>query len=51
MDGSNFKFTLYEDRFADRYDEAIHETDAADGNVVFGSKTVVRGDPSHRFRE
>jgi hypothetical protein len=43
MDGSNFKFTLYEDRFADRYDEAVHETGATDGDVVFGSKTVVRG--------
>lgn len=43
MDGSNFKFTFYEDRFADQYDETVHETGATDGDVVFGSKKVVRG--------
>lgn len=43
MDGSNFKFSLYEDRFADRYDETVREMGATDGDVVFGSKRVVRG--------
>lgn len=42
MDGSNFRFTLYEERFAE-YDEAVRETGATDGDVVFGSKKVVRG--------
>src|SRR5699024_3132038 len=43
MDGSNFKFSRYEGRFADRYDETVRETGATDGDVVFGSKRVVRG--------
>jgi hypothetical protein len=51
MDGSNFKFTLYEDRFADHYDAAVHEAGATDGDVVFGSKTVVRGTDTTDLRD
>lgn len=46
MDGSNFRFSLYEDRFADRYPEAVRAIGAVDGDLVFGTKRAIRGTSS-----
>lgn len=43
LDGMNLRFTLYEDRFEDEYSDQIREVDAEDGDIVFGTKSVVRG--------
>lgn len=43
MDGSNFRFLLYEDRFADSYPEALRAIGASDGDIVFGTKRAIRG--------
>ena len=43
LDGSGFRFLLYEDRFAEAYSAGVHEADPADGDLVFGTRRVVRG--------
>lgn len=43
FDGANGRVMLYEDRFRDEYSEAVLEVEPSDGDLVFGSKNVVRG--------
>jgi hypothetical protein len=43
LDGSGFRFLLYEDRFAEAYSAAVRDLDPADGDLVFGTRRVVRG--------
>ena len=46
VDGSSFRFTLYEDRFNKTYPKRVVEAADGDGSVVFGTRRTVRG--SHR---
>ncbi len=46
VDGSSFRFTLYDDRFADAYPAAVEAAADGDGSLVFGTRNTVRG--SHR---
>ena len=46
VDGSSFRFTLYEDRFENAYPERVIQAADGDGSVVFGTRRTVRG--SHR---
>jgi len=46
VDGSSFRFTLYDERYAARYPEQITEAAAGDGSLVFGTRKTIRG--SHR---
>lgn len=46
FDGSSFRFTLYEERFADRYPESVEDAADGDGSLVFGTRRAIRG--SHR---
>lgn len=51
-DGSSFRFTLFEERFADRYPEQVVEAAAGDGSLVFGTRRTIRGchrDPIERI--
>ncbi len=52
LDGGNFRFTLYEERFEDEYPDVLLDAEhsmnrfdemPADGDVVFGTKKLVRG--------
>lgn len=43
LDGSNFRFVLYDERFTDAYSEDILACDPADGDLVFGTRRAVRG--------
>lgn len=43
MDGSSFRFFLYESRFADEYDVEELPFELVDGNVYFGSRKRLRG--------
>jgi len=45
-DGSSFRFTLYDDRYADAYPDAVAEAGDGDGSLVFGTRRSIRG--SHR---
>lgn len=45
-DGSSFRFTLYDDRYADAYPERVAEAADGDGSLVFGTRRSIRG--SHR---
>lgn len=45
-DGSAFRFTLYDERYADRYPEAVATAADGDGSLVFGTRRTIRG--SHR---
>lgn len=52
MDGGNFRFMLYEERFKDEYEDDVLQYNPSDGDLIFGSKGVVRGivsDPIHNF--
>lgn len=42
LDGSNFRFLLYDARFAETYDD-FDGVDPSDGDIVFGSKNRWRG--------
>ena len=46
VDGSAFRFTLFEDRFRASYPEVVAEAAAGDGSLVFGTRKSIRG--SHR---
>lgn len=46
FDGSSFRFTLYDDRYADVYPDPVESAAAGDGSLVFGTRRTVRG--SHR---
>ncbi|MFB6296235.1 MAG: hypothetical protein ABEH66_05250 [Halobacteriales archaeon] len=46
VDGSSFRFTLYEERFAGVYPEQVRDAADGDGSLVFGTRQAVRG--SHR---
>ena len=46
VDGSAFRFTLFEDRFRASYPEVVVEAAAGDGSLVFGTRKSIRG--SHR---
>jgi hypothetical protein len=43
FDGSSFRFTLYEERYADRYPEQVAEAADGDGSLVFGTRRSIRG--------
>ncbi|CCQ33159.1 hypothetical protein HLRTI_002709 [Halorhabdus tiamatea SARL4B] len=45
-DGSSFRFTLYDNRYADTYPERVAEAADGDGSLVFGTRRSIRG--SHR---
>lgn len=51
MDGMNLRFTLYEEEFKDEYSEQVRETEPSNGDLVFGSKTVVRGSASDDLQD
>lgn len=51
MDGMNLRFTLYEEKFKDEYSEQVRDTKPSHGDLVFGSKTVVRGSASDDLEE
>jgi hypothetical protein len=42
-DGSSFRVTLYEERYADRYPEQVTDAADGDGSLVFGTQRTVRG--------
>ena len=43
VDGMNFRFTLYEERFRSEYSDEVLEHNPEDGDIVFGTKSVIRG--------
>ncbi|WP_158055611.1 hypothetical protein [Halorussus halophilus] len=43
FDGSAFRFTLYEDRYADHYPEQVETAANGDGSLVFGTRKTIRG--------
>lgn len=43
LDGSSFRFFLYETRFSDIYPSEVAELGPSDGDVVFGSRRKLRG--------
>lgn len=50
VDGSNFRFALYDSNYADWYD--LQDVSAKEGDVIIGSKKVIRGvlnDPIEDF--
>jgi hypothetical protein len=49
LDGSGFRFALYEDRFAEAYSAAVRDLDPVDGDLVFGTRRVVRGTSGQRL--
>lgn len=46
FDGSGFRFTLYDDQYADYYPEQVEAAAAGDGSLVFGTRKSVHS--SHR---
>lgn len=46
FDGSAFRFTLYDERYADHYSEPVEAAADGDGSLVFGTRRTIRG--SHR---
>ncbi len=46
FDGSSFRFTLYDDRYAQAYPEQVRSAANGDGSLVFGTRKAIRG--SHR---
>jgi hypothetical protein len=46
FDGSSFRFTLYDDRYAESYPEQVTDVADGDGSLVFGTRKTVRG--AHR---
>lgn len=51
LDGSNAKVMVYDDRFADQYNEVIHSYNPSHGDVFFGTKTNFKGRVSDPKRE
>jgi len=43
FDGSSFRFTLYDDRYASVYPEQVESAADGDGCLVFGTRKAVRG--------
>lgn len=43
VDGSSFRFTLYEERYASVYPDQVAEAADGDGSIVFGTRRTVRG--------
>lgn len=43
MDGMNLRFTLYQDNMRNKFSDAVLDTNPSDGDIVFGSKRVIRG--------
>lgn len=43
FDGSSFRFTLYDDRYAEVYPDQIEAAADGDGSLVFGTRKAVRG--------
>ncbi|ERG95230.1 MAG: hypothetical protein J07HQW2_01679 [Haloquadratum walsbyi J07HQW2] len=46
VDENSFRFTLYDERYAAQYSEAVIEAATGDGSLVFGTRKKIRG--SHR---
>lgn len=46
FDGSSFRFTLYDDRYADAYPAAVTDAANGDGSLVFGTRKAIRGSHS-----
>ena len=46
FDGSSFRFTLYEERYAASYPDPVVDAADGDGSLVFGTRRSIRG--SHR---
>jgi hypothetical protein len=46
FDGSSFRFTLYDERYANVYPDLVIEHADGDGSLVFGTRKSIRG--SHR---
>jgi hypothetical protein len=46
FDGSAFRFTLYDQRYAEHYPEQVASVGDGDGSLVFGTRKTVRG--NHR---
>jgi hypothetical protein len=46
IDGSSFRFTLYDERYASHYPEQVRDAAAGGGSLVFGTRRAIRG--SHR---
>lgn len=46
FDGSGFRFTLYDERYAEEYTEQVSAAADGDGSIVFGTRKAIRG--SHR---
>ncbi|SEO54404.1 hypothetical protein SAMN05216388_101426 [Halorientalis persicus] len=46
FDGSSFRFTLYDDRYAAQYPDPVVKAADGDGSLVFGTRKTIRG--SHR---
>ena len=51
LDGSSFRFCRYDDRFADAYSADVHDCDPDDGDLVFGTRRVVRGTAGRNLDE
>lgn len=43
VDGGNFRFALYDERFDHTYGERVAQLNPSDGDIVFGMKRSVRG--------
>lgn len=43
FDGSAFRFTLYDKRYADHYPEQVETAAGGDGSLVFGTRKAIRG--------
>ena len=43
FDGSSFRFTLYDERYAEQYPEHVTTAATGDGSVVFGTRKAIRG--------
>jgi hypothetical protein len=43
FDGSSFRFTLYDDRYAAVYPDQVESAADGDGSLVFGTRKAVRG--------
>jgi hypothetical protein len=46
FDGSAFRFTLYDQRYGERYPDQVASAADGDGSLVFGTRKTVRG--NHR---
>jgi len=49
VDGSSFRFTLYDERFAEAYPERVVEAADGDGSLVFGTRKTIRGNHRDSF--